>query len=200
MNKAVLGQMSPNLHAMPPLSRLEQSMSFTCAAANSSNPPSIQAAAAASNTRGVRAVPDSSEPTRVRKLSASQKDVLTVSAARLAESAVSAAAYALTAPRYRALCGTALCYVMNPLTGAMVQIRALLDSGADITMLNRQTAQQIGLTGKKINICIAVAGGGTIARCEKEVAFQLVSRDKSFVSTPMVALATEVCWKSVQSS
>ena len=80
---------------------------------------------------------------------------------------------------------------MNPLTGAMVEIRALLDSGADITMLNRQTAQQIGLTGKKINICIAVAGGGTIARCEKEVAFQLVSRDKSFVSTPMVALTTE---------
>ena len=61
---------------------------------------------------------------------------------------------------------------MNPITGSMHQVRALLDSGANLTMLNRDLAKAVGLTGSKVNISIDVAGGGTIKRNEKEVAFQ----------------------------
>ena len=99
-------------------------------------------------------------------------------------------AYAISAPRFNALCGTALCFVMNPITGAMVQIRALLDSGANMSLLNRQTAQQVGLSGKITSVSVNTAGGGTVTITEKEVALQLVSRDRSFVSEPMVALTT----------
>ena len=55
-------------------------------------------------------------------------------------------------PKYTGLTGTALCFAMNPTTGNMVQIRALLDSGANLTMLNRSVARAIGLTGRNISI------------------------------------------------
>ena len=81
-------------------------------------------------------------------------------------------------PCHEARCSTALCCVMNPITGSMHQVCALLDSGAYLTMLNRDVAKAVGLTSSKINISIDVAGGGTIKRNEKEVVLQLVSKDK----------------------
>ena len=100
-------------------------------------------------------------------------------------------AFSLSAAKYAGLCGTALCFAMNPKTGNMVQVRALLDSGANLTMLNRSVAQAIGLTGNKIQLSIDVAGGGSLSRKETEVAFQLVKKDKSSVTMPLVGITTE---------
>ena len=94
-------------------------------------------------------------------------------------------------PKFTGLCGTALCYVMNPVTGNMIQIRALLDSGANLTMLNREVAKALGLTGKKVAINLNVAGGGSIVCNETEVVFRLVKRDKSHVTKPIVGMTTE---------
>ena len=100
------------------------------------------------------------------------------------------ATYSLSANRYKALCGTALCYVMNPANGSMVQVRALLDSGANLSLLNNDVARAIGLSGDEVSLCMNVAGGGKVVSKEKEVAFQLLSKNKSFVSAPMVAFTT----------
>ena len=94
-------------------------------------------------------------------------------------------------PKYVGLSGTALCFAMNPNTGNMVQIRALLDSGANLTMLNRSIAKAIGLTGKNVSVNINVAGGGFMSKSETEVVFQLVKRDKSNVTMPIVGITTE---------
>ena len=101
------------------------------------------------------------------------------------------ATYAITAPKYKALCGTALCYVMNPANGAMVQVRSLLDSGTNLSLLNNDIARTIGFAGKSVSVCMNVAGGGSVIRTEKEVAFQLLNKDKSFVSAPMVAMTAQ---------
>ena len=85
---------------------------------------------------------------------------LTVPRRPLPENNVVLAQAMSNAPKYAGLCGTALCFVMNPKTGNMVQVRALLDSGANLTMINQNTAHAIGLTGSKIQISIYVAGGG----------------------------------------
>ena len=58
-------------------------------------------------------------------------------------------------------------------------------------MLNRSVAQAIGLTGNKIQLSIDVAGGGSLSRKETEVAFQLVKKDKSSVTMPLVGITTE---------
>ena len=65
-------------------------------------------------------------------------------------------------PKYAGLSGTALCFAMNPNTGYMVLIRVLLDSGANLTMLNRSTKKAIGLTGQNVSINLNAAGGGKI--------------------------------------
>ena len=93
-------------------------------------------------------------------------------------------------PKPQGLCGTAMCYVMNPRTGAMTLVRALLDSGANLTMLNREIAQQIGLAGARMEFRIDVAGGGRITRNEMEVTFQLVNRWKSTVTKPLIGVTT----------
>ena len=97
----------------------------------------------------------------------------------------------MSVPKYNGLCGTALCYVMNPTTGNMVQIRALLDSGANLTMLNRETAKALGLTGKKLTVNLNVAGGGSVLCEETEVVFNLVKKDKSHITQPIVGITTE---------
>ena len=56
---------------------------------------------------------------------------------------VSAMAAMTLTPKFTGLCGTVLCFAMNPSTGNMVQIRALLDSGANLSMLNRSIAKAI---------------------------------------------------------
>ena len=79
-------------------------------------------------------------------------------------------------------------YVMNPLNGMMHQIRALLDSGANLSLINNDVARKMGLPRHTVNININVAGGGVVTRHTKEVSFQLVSMNKSFVSKPTYAV------------
>ena len=107
------------------------------------------------------------------------------------EKYVSAMAAMSLNPKYTGLCGTVLCYAMNPANGSMVQIRALLDSGANLTMINRSVAKAIGLTGREVSISLNVTGGGTFNSIETEVVFSLVRKDKTHVTQPIVGLTTE---------
>ena len=93
--------------------------------------------------------------------------------------------------KFTGLSGTVLCYVMNPVTGNMVRVRALLDSGANLSMLNRNVAKAIGLSGKKVAINLNVAGGGAVKCNETEVTFSLVKTDKSYATPPIVGITTE---------
>ena len=47
------------------------------------------------------------------------------------------------------------------------------------------------MTGKKISVSINVAGGGTVTSSETEVVFNLVKKDKSHVTLPIVGITTE---------
>ena len=104
---------------------------------------------------------------------------------------VSAEAYTVSAAKHSGLCPTALCYILNPVSGHMTRIRALIDSGANLSLLNRSVARSIGLQGKEVQITIDTAGGGQISRPEKEVVFRLMSRDKTWVTDAMFAVTTE---------
>jgi hypothetical protein len=80
---------------------------------------------------------------------------------------------------FDALCGTILCYVVNPLNNKKIKVRALLDSGANATILERDTARKINLTGRKVPLHLKVAGGKTVTSDAFETAFQLESLDGS---------------------
>ena len=67
-------------------------------------------------------------------------------------------------PKYSALCGMAKCDVMNRLNGLMHQIRVLLDSCANLSLINNDVARKIGLPGD-------IAGGGVVTKHAKEVSF-----------------------------
>ena len=54
----------------------------------------------------------------------------------------------------------AKCYVMNPLNGMMHQIRVLLDSGANLSLINNDAARKIGLPGDTVNIILMLPGRG----------------------------------------
>ena len=66
----------------------------------------------------------------------------------------------IVTPKYNAVCGMAKCYVMNPLNGMMHQIRVLLDSGANLSLINNDVARKIGLPGDSVNINLNVAREG----------------------------------------
>jgi hypothetical protein len=91
-----------------------------------------------------------------------------------------------TVLKYKGLCGTILCYIMNAKTSQLVKVRALLDSGANGCLVDEKTAQQAGLTGPRTKLVMNVAGNQTLSLDQKEVSFQLVSLDKSFVSPEML--------------
>ena len=95
------------------------------------------------------------------------------------------------APRYRGLCATVLCYLKNPLSQQLTKIRVLLDSGAEVTMIERGSTRRVGISGNNMSLSIGVAGGGTVLKQLQEVAFQLVSMDKEYCSPPMVGLSSE---------
>ena len=59
-----------------------------------------------------------------------------------------------------------------------------------LALINNDVARKIGLPGDTVNINLNVAGGGVVTKHAKEVSFQLVSIDKSFVSKPMYAVTT----------
>ena len=58
----------------------------------------------------------------------------------------------IVTPKYNALCGMAKCYVLNPLNGMMHQIRVLLDSGANLSLINYNVARKIGLPSDTVII------------------------------------------------
>jgi hypothetical protein len=99
-------------------------------------------------------------------------------------------AYMSSSPKYLGLCGTAECFVKNPKLNTKVKVRALLDSGANLTMITRKVARDIGLTGEQIFINLNVAGGETVSRSESEVEFQLVSKD-GMQTLPLRGITTE---------
>ena len=76
---------------------------------------------------------------------------------------------------YDAICGTALCYVVNPLNEKKVLVRALLDSGANISILEQDSARKINLSGKQMPLSMKVAGGGACAMDTFETVFYLES-------------------------
>ena len=49
---------------------------------------------------------------------------------------------------------------MNPLNGMMHKIRVLLDSGANLSLINNDVARKIGLPGDTVKINLNVAGDG----------------------------------------
>ena len=92
----------------------------------------------------------------------------------------------------KGLSGTAQCYVMNPVTRQMKKVRVLLDSGANVTAINRVTARAVGLKGQSVRFSLGTAGGGTVCTDEKEVVFRLVQPSRDFISLPVVAVTQEV--------
>ena len=66
----------------------------------------------------------------------------------------------------------------------------MLDSGANLSLINNNVARKIGLPGDSVNINLNVAVGGVVTKHAKEVSFQLVSMNKSFVSKTMYAVTT----------
>ena len=97
----------------------------------------------------------------------------------------------LTATRYKGLCGTAVCCIVNPLSGHYCKIRVLIDSGANLSLIDRALAKAVGLSGQKQVVTINTADGGSRTHEEVEVAFQLAKRDKSFVTQPIIALVSD---------
>ena len=97
----------------------------------------------------------------------------------------------LKAIRYKGLCGTALCCIINPITGHYCKIRALIDSGANISLLDERVAKAVGLSGEKQSIVIGTASGKAEPKKEMEVVFQLATRNKAHVTAPVIALLSE---------
>ena len=56
-------------------------------------------------------------------------------------------------------------------------------------MISRRLAQRVGLSGTKSQITLNTAGGGSQSNLEKEVVFQLVSRDLEYTS-PLITAVT----------
>ena len=54
----------------------------------------------------------------------------------------------------------AKCYVMNPLNGMMHQIRVLLDSGANLSLINNDVARKIGLPVTLSTLILMLPGQG----------------------------------------
>ena len=84
-----------------------------------------------------------------------------------------------------------MCCIINPLTGHYCKIRALIDSGANISLLNKRVAKAVGLSGKKQSIVIGTASGKAEPKEEMEVVFQLATCDKAHVTAPVIALLSE---------
>ena len=93
-------------------------------------------------------------------------------------------------PRYNSMCATVLCYLKNPLTQSMVKIRALLDSGAEVSLVEKFAARRAGISGRDSSLTINVAGGGNSGQPLQEIAFQLMSMDKSYCSPTMLGYAS----------
>ena len=94
-------------------------------------------------------------------------------------------------PRYQGLSGTALCYLKCPTENTLVKVRVLLDSGAEVTMIEQASAKRAHISGHDAPLTIGVAGGEVITKNFQEVAFQLVSMDKRYCSPLMIGFSAE---------
>ena len=103
-------------------------------------------------------------------------------------------------PKFRGLCGTAVCCIINPVSGHFCKIRILIDSGANLSLIDRALAKAVGLTGSPTVISISTADGGTKVHKEIEVVFYLATRDKSTVTRPIVAMVSDAFLNSSYAS
>ena len=90
----------------------------------------------------------------------------------------------------RLVCHNTRTYIHGTSYTELTKTSPILDSGANLSLINNDVARKIGLPGDTVNINFNVAGGGVVTKHAKEVSFQLVSIDKSFVSKPMYAVTT----------
>ena len=95
-----------------------------------------------------------------------------------------------TLPKYKGTCGTVLCYLKSPVSDTLVKVRVLLDSGAEVTMLERESAKKANIRGEDVQMSIGVAGGGCVTHTLQEAPFQLLSMDRSYCSPPMIGYAS----------
>ncbi|QQP41308.1 Hypothetical protein FKW44_015631 [Caligus rogercresseyi] len=100
-----------------------------------------------------------------------------------------AVVYSATVPHYKGLCGTVECYLRNPAAQQEVKVRALLDSGANVPLIEQQTAKHLGLTGRKQFLCLNVARGSSSTKEVQEVSFQIRSMD-GYITTEMAGIVT----------
>ena len=103
-------------------------------------------------------------------------------------------------PKFRGLCGTAVCCIINPVSGHFCKIRILIDSGANLSLIDRALAKAVGLTGSPTVISISTADGGTKVHKEIEVVFYLATQDKSTVTRPIVAMVSDAFLNSSYTS
>ena len=67
-----------------------------------------------------------------------------------------------------------------------------LDSGSELTLIRRGLAKEAGLQGKSVPFSMAVAGGGiTDQSMEQEVTFQLMSKDRRYVTQKICATTSK---------
>ena len=76
--------------------------------------------------------------------------------------------------------GTARCFAVNPDTGRKVQVRILLDGGANTALITRKAAKKLKLTGPVEEIHLSIAGNMMYTSKERLVSFHLQSLDGSY--------------------
>ena len=84
-----------------------------------------------------------------------------------------------TVVRHNAFSALVVCYIMNPSSGQYLKVRALLDSGANLSMVETATAKALGLGGRERPLNMCLAEGGSMISMEKEVFFQLLDITKN---------------------
>ena len=102
------------------------------------------------------------------------------------------------ADRYDGFAGTALCYAVNPVTFQMVKVRALLDGGANASLVTQSLARKLGLSGVPKTLRMNVAGNQTVEVEEQEVAVILASLEKKAVGVPLSANTIESVGEPLQ--
>ena len=74
-----------------------------------------------------------------------------------------------------------------------------LDSGSELTLIRRDLASEVGLTGKTVPFQMSVAGGGVTDKTEeKEVQFQLQSIDQKYTSQKMTAYTSKIITRDLR--
>ena len=94
-----------------------------------------------------------------------------------------------TLPKYIGLCGTVNCYLKSPRSNILVKVRVLLDSGAELSIVERAVSDRAKILGEDAILNLGVAGGGSVKHTVQEIPFQLISLDHSYVSPPLIGFS-----------